>query len=160
MKKLFLIATALFLSTTGKSQQVNQDKFTNFDCHYIGGKVNISWEFNCESDKEEFFVERTDSVKYGDYVQYSKVGRTRHSYSHSDIQNPRKENYSFMDMDPLPGKSYYRITVIKIQNDKSEATFISEVKTIYNNYYPNDMSNNYSNDLGKATKNDETKLVN
>lgn len=119
MKKLLLIAITLILTNTVKSQQVNQDKFASFDCQYVGGRVNLCWSATYDPDDGVFFVERSDNG-----IEFKKI-----AYKPSSVLpfNSQTIIYSFIDTDPLPGYSYYRI----LSHGNS---IYSEVKMVYNNY--------------------------
>lgn len=119
MKKLLLIAITLILTNTVKSQQVNQDKFASFDCQYIAGKVNICWSATYDPDDGVFFVERSDNG-----IEFKKI-----DYKPSSVLpfNGQTIIYSFIDTNPLPGYSYYRIL-------SHGNNVYSEVKTVYNTY--------------------------
>lgn len=105
----------------------------SFDAIKQTKKVLLQWITENESNADKYTVERSE-----DGITYSAIGTV------TAFNSINKNNYSFTDMQPLPGLNFYRLKMV----DKNASFLYSDIRKVnFNNavdditIYPNPVVN-------------------
>jgi hypothetical protein len=91
-------------------------KLTYFNAEAIGNQVELGWETTWEKNSREFVIQRSNDLReFGDIGRIAAAGEAE-----------GRRQYSFTDINPLPGANYYRLRVV----DKDDTYEFSKVKDV------------------------------
>ncbi len=90
----------------------------SFTAKKISQQVLLEWEFHDEGDTEGFAIQRSGNGRDWQPIGYTPV--------HS---SPVQSDYSFNDMHPLSGQSYYRL---KISKDNNAVSYSGVRSVVFN----------------------------
>ncbi|SDH49350.1 Por secretion system C-terminal sorting domain-containing protein [Dyadobacter soli] len=105
----------------------------SFEAKNNNGPIELEWATASESDNDFFEVERSADIRNWDTIGRIKGGGTVNSVRH----------YALTDLNPLEGKSYYRLKIVDLAG-KAEYSHIKAVHITINstqNVFPNPATN-------------------
>ena len=120
------------------STQVIPVELAAFTAAYNGGKVNIKWQTATETNNLGFGIER--SMNKNDW---QNIGFIKGAGTSSEIHN-----YSFADLKPAEGKSYYRLKQTDLDGTVKYSSIV-EVNTTAPAQFS--LSQNYPNPFNPST---------
>lgn len=91
------VAFVAYNNTAIDIQNVLPVQFESFSVSAVQNKVRLEWKTSREQNADKFIVERS-----ADGISFALIGSVA-------AKNGIRNTYTFMDNDPLPVKSYYRL---------------------------------------------------
>lgn len=117
-------------ATAGYCQLLLPVKLVAFNARLINDKVEMDWQIENPADVKRFIIER--SINTRDWTEMKAIAG-----------NDQSRQYSTIDANPVPGRSYYRIKFIEKSNAFSYSP-VRRITTANKNsfyFYPNPAGN-------------------
>lgn len=109
-------------------------KITSFTARKNGKEVALNWQTANEINNKGFQIQRSAAG-----ISWTNIG-----FVNGSLNSSIEKNYQFSDASPLPGKNFYRLAQLDIDNKASYSVIVS-VNFLQSGFYS--ISNNPGNGL-------------